>query len=138
MVRELAFAMATGAVVAGAAAGQQSVGVSAVILERIEAGDVDVEVRSYGRHLLVEQPLESPLHQSGTRWLRSTWVSAGTLSDPAAERVPVRVREGGTLRLERRAVHVEGGSGREVHAGEPVLIEITQRLTLTRVVASNS
>lgn len=137
MVREIACAMLMGAVLAGAAAGQQSVGVSAVILERVEADIVDVEVRSQGGQLRVEQQPESPLRHEGTRLLRTTWVSAGTPLDPAEAEVAVRVGEGGTLRLERRGVQWERSSG-EVRAGESLLIDVTEQLTLTRVVASNS
>jgi hypothetical protein len=137
MVREFATAMVLGAVLTGAAAGQQSVGVSAVILERVEADAVEVEVRSIGGRLRVEHP-ESPVQQVGTRLLRSTYVNPGVGAGAAETTVPVRVHEGGTLRLERRAVQAGGESGEKVPAGGSVLIDAVDQLTLTRVVASNS
>lgn len=94
MVREIAIAMVVGAGLAGAAEGQQSIGVSAVVLERAEAEILDVDVRSVGARLRVEAGMAAG---ADTRLLRSTWVRAG--GGVTETTIPVRVREGGTLRL---------------------------------------
>lgn len=139
MVREMASALALGIVLTGAAAAQQSVGVSAVILERVEADVVEVQVRSIGGQLQVEQS-ESLLRHEGTRLLRSTYVNAGSDGGAAEATVPVRVRSAGagTLRLERRVLRSGAPVGERVHPGESVLLTPTSELTLTRVIASNS
>lgn len=136
MVRELAYTVVFGAVLSGAAAGQQSVGVTAVILERVEAAQVDVEVRNVGGRFEVEQS-ESRVRQSGTRLLQHTYVSDAVLPGVAEAAVPVRVGDGGTMRLERRTVQVEN-KGQEIITGEPLLIEAAGQLILTRVIAANS
>lgn len=139
MVRELASAMALGVVLTGAAAAQQSVGVSAVILERVEADVVQVEVRSAGGRLHVEQTEYLELHE-GTRLLRSTYVNAGEVAGAAETTVPVSVRSAGagTMRLERRVVRSGAPVGERVHPGESLLLAPATQLTLTRVIASNS
>ncbi|HEX2167486.1 MAG TPA: hypothetical protein VHG09_09680 [Longimicrobiales bacterium] len=136
MVRELAYTVVFGAVLSGAAAGQQSVGVTAVILERVEAAHVDVEVRSVGGRLELEQS-ESPVRRSGTRVLQHTYVGAGALSGMAEAKVPYRVGDGSALRLERRRVQLEN-KGEEVLQGEPLIVEAAGQLIVTRVLAANS
>lgn len=138
MVRELACAMAFGWLLTGAAAAQQSVGVSAVILERIKSDVIEVEVRSASGRLHVTQP-ESLLRDGDTRLLRSTYVRRGGGAGTEAT-VPVRVRSAGagSVRLERRAVGWRAPVGQRVHPGESLLMDTASELTLTRVIASNS
>lgn len=132
MVREIAIAMVVGAGLAGAAEGQQSIGVSAVVLERAEAEILDVDVRSVGARLRVEAGMAAG---ADTRLLRSTWVRAGGVTETT---IPVRVREGGTLRLERRGVGTVAEPGEKIEAGASLLIDAAGHLTVTRVIASNS
>ena len=133
MVRELAAAMVLGMTMAGAAAAQQSIGVSAVILERVDAGAVDVAVRSIDGRLGIERvPAE---RTSGSRLLRATFVSSGTGS---VIEETVRIHDGGSVRLERRALHRGGMQGEKMKAGETLFVDAAPQLTVTRVVASNS
>ncbi|HSJ32955.1 MAG TPA: hypothetical protein VK933_16055 [Longimicrobiales bacterium] len=134
MVREIAIAMVVGAGLAGAAEGQQSIGVSAVVLERAEAEVLDVGVRSVGARLRVEAGMAAA--GADTRLLRSTWVRAG--GGVTETTIPVRVREGGTLRLERRGVGAAAAPGEKIEAGASLLIDAAGHLTVTRVIASNS
>lgn len=133
MVRGIAIAMVVGAGLAGAAEAQQSIGVSAVVLERAEAEILDVDVRSAGARLRVEAGMAAG---ADTRLLRSTWVRAG--GDATETTIPVRVREGGTLRLERRGVGAVAAPGEKIEAGASLLIDAAGHLTVTRVIASNS
>ena len=132
MVRETAMALMFGAGLAGAAAGQQSIGVSAVVVERAEAETIDLNVRSAAAGLLVEAVV---VEGSDTRLLRSTWVRTGGVSEAT---IPVRVREGGALRLERRGVRAVAAPGERIEAGASLLIDAVGHLTVTRVIASNS
>ena len=132
MVREISIAMVLAAGLAGAAAAQQSIGVSAVVLERAEAETLDLNVRSAGTGLRVETAVKEG---ADTRLLRSTWVRAGRTTETM---VPVRVREGSTLRLERRGVGVVEVPGERIEAGASLLIDAAGHLTVTRVIASNS
>lgn len=134
MVREFATALTFGAVLAGAAAGQ-SVTASATILERVEADAIEVDIRSHAGRLSVAQPVTQS--ERGARLLRSTFVSDGSVGDDAAT-VPVRVHSEGALRLERRALPMGIGSGTRMEAGEALLIDVTDNVTITRVIASNS
>ncbi|MGH7447222.1 MAG: hypothetical protein ACRELT_06660 [Longimicrobiales bacterium] len=135
MFRRLAAtAMVMSAVLPGAGVGQQSITASATILERIDAGAVEVEVRSVGSRLSVRQPDASVVR--GTRLLRSTFVHTGAGAE--AVEVPVRVREGGILRLERRRMRNDGGAEEELRSGSRLLIDMVEELTITRVVAANS
>lgn len=134
MVREFAYSVAFATILSGAAAGQQSVGVSAVILERVEATHVDVEVRSIDGRFEVEQ-VESLGLQRDTRLLQHAYVMG---VQPAATEVTVPDRiSGGTACLERRAVQSDC-RGEEMLVGEPLFIEAAGRLVLTRVIAANS
>ena len=133
MVREISIAMVLAAGSAGAAAAQQSIGVSAVVLERAEAETIDLNVRRAGSGLRVETAVKEG---ADTRLLRSTWVRAG--GGATETMVPVRVREGSTLRLERRGVRVVEAPGEKIEAGASLLIDAAGHLTVTRVIASNS
>lgn len=132
MVREIAIAMVVGAAFASAAEGQ-SIGVSAVVLERAAPEVLDVDVRSVGARLRVETGTGAA--GADTRLLRSTWVRAGGVTETT---IPVRVREGGTLRLERRGVGAAAAPGEKIEAGASLLIDAAGHLTVTRVIASNS
>ncbi|MBR9990227.1 MAG: hypothetical protein KFH98_10745 [Gemmatimonadetes bacterium] len=134
MVREFATALTFGAVLAGAAAGQ-SVMASATILERVEADAVTMDVRGVDGRLRVGHP--AAVSEQGTRLLRSTFVSGGAIAGEEAT-VAVRVHAEGTLRLERRAVQAGVVTGEQVEPGESLLIDSVERLTITRLVASNS
>jgi hypothetical protein len=134
MMRELAMAAVLGMGLATAAAAQQSVMASAVVLEQVEPDVRQVEVRSSdGRMILSEAGAE--VQPAQTRLLRSTFVNAGVGAVEAT--VPFRIREEGTLRLERRGVpqHV---SGERLEDGESLLIDVVEQLTVTRIIASNS
>jgi hypothetical protein len=133
MVREISIAMVLAAGFAGAASAQQSIGVSAVVLERAEAETIELNVRSAGTGLRVEMAVKEG---ADTRLLRSTWVRTGGGVTEAT--IPVRFREGSTLRLERRGVEVVGAPGERVEAGASLLIDAAGHLTVTRVIASNS
>ena len=133
MVREIMISMVLGAGLAGAAAGQQSIGVSAVVLERAAPETLDLKVRSAAAGLRVEAAV---VERADTRLLRSTWVRTGGGVTEAT--IPVRVREGGTLRLERRGVGVVEAPGERIEAGASLLIDAAGHLTVTRVIASNS
>jgi hypothetical protein len=127
MVRCLATAVILCGVTAAAASAQQSIGVSAVILERIDAGAVDVEVRSAGSRLSVRQ---SDAGAAAKRLLRSTFVHAGP--GAGAAMIPERLRDSGLTRLERRV------DGRAAGAERMVTVDRADRLTITRVIASDS
>lgn len=132
MVRELSIAMVLAGGFAGAAAAQQSIGVSAVVLERAAAEKIELNVRSAGGGLRVEAAVTE---DADTRLLRSTWVRTGGVTETT---VPVRVREGSTLRLERRGAGVVEAPGERIDAGVSLLIDAAGHLTVTRVVAANS
>ena len=133
MVREISIALVLAAGLAGGAAGQQSIGVSAVVLERAGAESIAVTVRSAGSGLRVETAVREG---AGTRLLRSTWVRTGV--GVAETTIPVRVREDGVLRLERRGAEAVGAPGERIESGSSVRIDAAGHLTVTRVIASNS
>lgn len=136
MVRQSAVAIVLGVMLASSAAGQQSIGVSATILERVEAEMVELEVRSVDGRLSVASPTGSRSADQ-SRVLRRTFVSGGS---SVAEEVgiPVRVLDGSSVRLERRAMQLDWRAGAEMEAGKTLFIESAERLTVTRVVAANS
>lgn len=135
MVGRLAAALTLSAVLSSAAAAQQSITASAVILERAEADPIEVELRSVGSRISVEQSVRQ---HAGTRLLRSTYVNTGSATDGVEETVPMRVREDGILRLERRGIRSADGEQVELRSGEHVLIDRVRELTITRIVAANS
>ncbi|HSK20776.1 MAG TPA: hypothetical protein VK912_16605 [Longimicrobiales bacterium] len=132
MVREISIAIVLGAGFAGAASAQQSVGVSAVVLERAEVEAIELNVRSAGTGLRVETAVKEG---TDTRLLRSTWVRTGGVTE---ETIPVRAGEGSILRQERRGVGVVEAPGRRIEAGASLHIDAAGHLTVTRVIASNS
>jgi hypothetical protein len=135
MIRRLAMAVAMTGALAGTGAAQQSVTVSATILERVEAGAVEVEVRSAGSRLSVRQTEGQAV--SGTRLLRSTFVQTGGV-EPVEVGTAVRNGDGSILRLERRTMGVDAAVREELRSGGRLLIDLVDQLTVTRVVASNS
>lgn len=136
MIRRLAMAVVMSAAAAGAGAAQQSITASATILERVEAGAVEVEVRSAGSQLSVRQL--GTAATPGTRLLRSTFVNAGLLVDAEAETAVRSVDGSIIMRLERRTMGLEGAVPAELRSGDRLLIDTADQLTITRVVASNS
>lgn len=136
MIRESAIGLVLGLALASTAAGQQSIGVSATILERVEADAVELQVRSFGDRLSVTSV--QPRATAGTRLLRATYVSAGIAAGSDASTSPVYVQDGSSARLERRAVRSGRMTGDEVEAGEALYIDAAEQLTVTRVIASNS
>lgn len=135
MIRRLAMAVVMSAAAAGTVAAQQSITASATILERVEAGAVEVEVRSAGSQLSVRQL--GMAATPGTRLLRSTFVNAGVVGAAEAESA-VRSVDGSIMRLERRPMGLEGVAPAELRSGDRLLIDTADQLTITRVVASNS
>jgi hypothetical protein len=135
MIRRLAMAVMMSAAAAGTGAAQQSITASATILERVEAGAVEVEVRSAGSQLSVRQL--GITATPGTRLLRSTFVNAGVVDATEAE-TAVRSVDGSIMRLERRTMGPEGAAPAELRSDDRLLIDAADQLTITRVVASNS
>ena len=134
MVRSVLVVLALLALTSAAAAAQHTIGVSAVVLERVEAVPVELEIRSARGGLRVQHAASAA--RSDSRLLQSTFVSV--TPDATAEMVPVRVYEGGTVRVERRSVGGDDTGVEELGAGESLLIPEVERLIVTRVVASNS
>ena len=116
-----------------AVAGQQTIGVGAVVLERVEAMEVDLEVRSVRGGLTVQAAQGV---RPDARLLESTFVSV-TREEPVATTAE-RILDGGTLRIEQRPVRMDLDAGQILEPGESLLLEGVERLTVTRVVASNS
>jgi hypothetical protein len=136
VIRRLAMAVAMTGALAGTGAAQQSITASATILERVEAGAVEVEVRSAGSRLSVRQT-EGAGAISGTRLLRSTFVQTGGAVEPGTV-TAARSGDGSIVRLERRTMGVDGAAREELLTGGRLLIDLADQLTITRVVASNS
>ena len=139
MMRRLVTAMILTVVLASAGFGQ-SITASATILERIDAGSMDVSVSSTGSMLSVRQEVAA---EQGASLLRSTFVRAGRApagveSDGPAGVEPAGVREGSVLRLERRMRHTDGSTDGELRPGGRLLIDMVEQLTVTRVIAANS
>lgn len=136
MIRRLAMAVIMTGALAGTGAAQQSITVSATILERVEAGAAEVEVSSAGSRLSVRQA-EGAGAISGTRLLRSTFVQTGGV-EPMDVDTAVRSGDGSILRLERRTMGVDAAAQEQLRSGGRLLIDMVDQLTITRVVASNS
>jgi hypothetical protein len=137
VIRRLAMAVGMTCGLAGTGAAQQSITASATILERVEAGAVEVEVRSAGSRLSVRQT-EGAGAISGTRLLRSTFVQTGGGVEAVEPGAAVRGGDGSIVGLERRTMGVDGTAPEELLTGGRLLIDMTDQLTITRVVASNS
>ena len=137
VVRRMAMAVAMMGALTGTGAAQQSITASATILERVEAGAVEVEVRSAGSRLSVRQT-DGAGAISGTRLLRSTFVQTGGAVEAGEAGPAVRVGDGSILRLERRMMGVDAAAQEELLTGGRLLIDMADQLTITRVVASNS
>ena len=137
VIRRLAMAVAMMGALAGTGAAQQSITASATILERVEAGAVEVEVRSAGSRLSVRQTGEAGAI-SGTRLLRSTFVQTGGAVEAVEPGTAARAGDGSIVRLERRTMGVDGAAQEELLTGSRLLIEVADQLTIMRVIASNS
>ena len=88
MIRRLAMAVVMTGALAGTGAAQQSITASATILERVEAGAVEVEVRGAGSRLVELAPEE--IQASGDHEILNWIVALGIIGDTAAEIVDVR------------------------------------------------
>lgn len=137
VIRRLAMAVAMTGALAGTGAAQQSITASATILERVEAGAVEVEVRSAGSRLSVRQT-DGAAAVSGTRLLRSTFVQTGGAVGAVEAGAAVRGGDGSIVRLERRIMEVDAAAPEELLTGGRLLIDMADQLTITRIVASNS
>ena len=127
MVRCLATAVIFTGVMATAAAAQQTIGVSAVILERVDPGTADVHLQSVGSRLTVR---EATTKGPSSRLLRHTFV--GTSQNDSAS-LPDSYRDGGLVPLaaSRRS------QGEDI-VERRATVDRSDRITVTRVIASNS
>src|SRR5690606_7156577 len=100
MFRSLVAVLIYLTITTAAASGQQTIGVSAVVLERVEPAQVELEIRSVRGGLRVEQATSAA--RTDSRLLQSTFVSSTSAGNGATR--PVRVHDGGTVRVERRPV----------------------------------
>lgn len=118
-----------------APASAQSIRATAVIVEPVEAPTLEIRVKSVGGRLRVrqEQPVATGID---SRLLSRTYVGAG--ESGSLHLAPVRVRENGVMRLERRFVPSEGVPVGELRGSAGVLIDGAATLTITRVIAANS
>lgn len=139
VIRRLAMAVMMSGALAGTGAAQQNIMASATILERVEAGAVEVEVLSAGSRLSVRQ-MGSTGVTPDTRLLRSTFVETGVGVAGVGVEAPTAVRngDGSIMRLERPRMQLDAGAQEELRAGGALLIDMADRLTITRVVAANS
>ena len=129
-------AASLGALALGApAAGQSSIRATAVIETPVEAPAVEIHVKRVGSRLSVRQE-ERPASHAGSMLLHRTFV--GTMERGKGSLAPVRVRENGVMRLERRYMPLEGEPVGELRGSAGVLIDGTAGLTITRVIAANS